>query len=342
MYRMAARLLGASAAADACQEALLHVRAGAHRFRPPADMDPDVAARAWLLRVAANAANAWARSEGRRHHRERLVAGDHAAAPVAEEDFAVVRQALSELPESLRLPVVLHHLEGQDFIAVAATLGTSPGAARVRAHRGMDRLRSQLARAGVLTAAVGLLDQLSAAEITIPSATSAGWTTLGTSSITPAVASTTAIFGGFSIMAKISLLCAGLAVASLITVSARSMSAEEHAAPPAVKPPTTKPVAADDANKPKEESHTLLAEGTKGTTEGVILSKDKEKGRVVLKTTDGNLLFAPYWHGGAPKDGGGLDKKVLAALDEFKVGDRVRIAWTWSERRRIEEITRIK
>ncbi len=39
-----------------------------------------------------------------------------------------------------------------------------------------------------------------------------------------------------------------------------------------------------------------------------------------------------------PKDGGGLKKETLATLEHFKAGDKVRIAWTWSERRRIDSI----
>jgi hypothetical protein len=37
-----------------------------------------------------------------------------------------------------------------------------------------------------------------------------------------------------------------------------------------------------------------------------------------------------------------MDKGMLERLGGFKAGDRVKIAWTWEERRRIEQIEAIK
>ena len=61
---------------------------------------------------------------------------------------------------------------------------------------------------------------------------------------------------------------------------------------------------------------------------------------MVLATEEGNILLMPHWRGGMPKDGGGLDKEMLAKLAGFKVGDNVRIEWSWQERRRIEGIAK--
>lgn len=94
--------------------------------------------------------------------------------------------------------------------------------------------------------------------------------------------------------------------------------------------------AEEGAAKAKEEKHDALAAGTKGVSEGEIVSK--EKGKLVLRTKDGNLLFMAHWRGGNPKDGGGLDKEMLAKLEGFKAGDKVKIGWVWEERRRIELI----
>lgn len=94
--------------------------------------------------------------------------------------------------------------------------------------------------------------------------------------------------------------------------------------------------AAEGDHEAKKEAHDAMKAGTKGTSTGTIVSL--EKGKLVLKTGDGNLLFMAHWRGGMPKDGGGLDKDVLARLEGFKAGDHVRIAWTWEERRRIETI----
>lgn len=335
MFRVAQRALGSAAAADdACQEAFLHLRRGAHRFRAPVEGNPQAAARAWLLRIAANAAAMHARTERRRTRHERQVRP--AAADIsglADDQVEALRGAIADLPDSLRQPLVLHHLGGQDYVAIGAALGISPGAARVRAHRGLESLRSRLAQAGVLAAASGLLGQLGASEVAMPAAAAARWSGLLTSTSTPA-ATTAAIFGGISTMAKITILGATLSAAALCTFSFAPIQAEEH------REDKPKPKTEVPAVEVKKEGHDALAEGTKGVSTGVIVSL--EKGKLVLKTADGNLLFMPHWRGGNPKDGGGLDKPTLEKLGAFKVGDSVRIEWTWSERRRIEAIAQAK
>ncbi|HEX3132873.1 MAG TPA: hypothetical protein VHX44_04735 [Planctomycetota bacterium] len=89
----------------------------------------------------------------------------------------------------------------------------------------------------------------------------------------------------------------------------------------------------------KKEAPDTMKTGTKGTSEGSIVSL--EKGKLVLATTEGNLLFMPHWKGGMPKDGGGMDKETLTKLEGFKVGDKVKIGWSWEERRRIETIEKL-
>jgi hypothetical protein len=90
----------------------------------------------------------------------------------------------------------------------------------------------------------------------------------------------------------------------------------------------------------KKESADAMKTGTHGTSDGTIVSL--EKGKLVLATSDGNLLFMAHWRGGMPKDGGGLDKAMLERLSTFKTGDHVKIDWVWEERRRIEKIDAIK
>jgi hypothetical protein len=120
-----------------------------------------------------------------------------------------------------------------------------------------------------------------------------------------------------------------LAVAALLAagpIFATPVFAEEHAAP------------GKEAKhaEPAKEGHDAMPAGTKGVSEGTIVKL--EKGKLILRTGDGDLLFAAHWRGGMPKDGGGLDQETVAALEAFKIGQKVRIAWTWSERRRIESI----
>lgn len=124
-------------------------------------------------------------------------------------------------------------------------------------------------------------------------------------------------------MARFKLLCTTLLIISVGIGTPLSLSAEEGGKAGA-----------------KEEKHDAMPEGTKGVSEGEIVSA--EKGKLVLHTKDGNLLFMAHWHGGNPKDGGGPDKEMLGKLEHFKAGQKVKISWTWQERRRIESIEALK
>lgn len=58
-----------------------------------------------------------------------------------EDLRAALHQHLAELPEKLRRAVELRHLEGLEYTAVAAALGTTEDTARQRVHRGLNLLR---------------------------------------------------------------------------------------------------------------------------------------------------------------------------------------------------------
>ena len=53
-------------------------------------------------------------------------------------------KAFAALPEAQREAVLLHKVHGLTFEQIAEAVGTSPTAARIRAHRGYERLRSLL------------------------------------------------------------------------------------------------------------------------------------------------------------------------------------------------------
>jgi ferric-dicitrate binding protein FerR (iron transport regulator) len=48
--------------------------------------------------------------------------------------------------------------------------------------------------------------------------------------------------------------------------------------------------------------------------------------------------YTPRWVGGLPKEGGGLDKGVLAGISQVKVGQRVELKWTQDELKRVTDI----
>jgi RNA polymerase sigma factor (sigma-70 family) len=176
--RCCARIVGPVLAEDAVQDTMLHLRDNAGRFIIPPGGDPDSAARAWILAVTANSALQMLRSERRLQHREHLVAAeaalhhdpDPAAGLVQEEQAAVVRRALANLPPAMRNAVALRHIEGLGSAEIAAVLSCPEGTAKALVHRGLERLRSRLEAQGVALGVAGLASVLAS----LPAAEGAG------------------------------------------------------------------------------------------------------------------------------------------------------------------------
>jgi RNA polymerase sigma-70 factor (ECF subfamily) len=61
-----------------------------------------------------------------------------------EETIAIVLEALDRLPEIHRVAVVLTKIQGKSTAEAAEILGTTPGAVKLRAHRGYVMLREML------------------------------------------------------------------------------------------------------------------------------------------------------------------------------------------------------
>jgi RNA polymerase sigma-70 factor (ECF subfamily) len=111
---------------------------------------PGTAVRAWVFAIASNAGRDALRR--RRAHREDLsatatpVEGVAPPAPVSDPATArAVQEALMRLPLEQREAVVLHKMQELSFEEIAAALGITVSAAKVRAHRGYHRLRELLA-----------------------------------------------------------------------------------------------------------------------------------------------------------------------------------------------------
>lgn len=105
--------------------------------------------RAWVFSIAANAGRDALRRRGtRREDTLDAELGDAGGAAAAMSDPPLARaieKALRQLPEDQREAVLLHKMHGLSFPEVASALGTTVGAAKVRAHRGYERLRLLLA-----------------------------------------------------------------------------------------------------------------------------------------------------------------------------------------------------
>jgi RNA polymerase sigma-70 factor (ECF subfamily) len=133
-------------AEDVLQTAFLSLVRARDRYHPSAGV------RAWIFAIAANAGRDALRR--RKSRREDLMGDEplvrHAGAAVSSDPMMghTLEQALAQLPDDQREAVLLHKLQGLSFPEIAAALGTTAGAARLRAHRGYERLKQLLVNLG--------------------------------------------------------------------------------------------------------------------------------------------------------------------------------------------------
>ena len=132
LYRVARSYLPAwEECADAVQEALTKAWAkrgtvSEERFRP------------WLTRIVINECH----NLGRRRKRMTLV--EEVQPPPSPAPAPELKDELSALPEKLRMPLLLHYLEGFALEDVAHTLRLPLGTVKSRLHQGRKELRLQL------------------------------------------------------------------------------------------------------------------------------------------------------------------------------------------------------
>lgn len=142
-----ARIPETSAAEDVVQNVLLSIHRARHTYRPERPFGP------WLRAIARNASADHGRARWRRARREvPLDSVPEPEAPLerASGDLALspgLAAALEELPASQREAVELLHLRGLSVAEAAVRVGVTPGALKVRAHRGYQALRARLGSA---------------------------------------------------------------------------------------------------------------------------------------------------------------------------------------------------
>jgi RNA polymerase sigma-70 factor (ECF subfamily) len=146
--RFLAHLAGQSdVVPDLCQEVFLRVYHARHRYREEGTFAT------WLYRIALNVA----RDAGRRrkHQPLPLANGDLAAhAPSAESVCArreltqLVARAVAELPEPLRLVLVLRHYQDMNFEDIARLTATPASTLKSRFAAALARLRDRLHQLG--------------------------------------------------------------------------------------------------------------------------------------------------------------------------------------------------
>jgi len=106
--------------------------------------------RAFLIRLAHNAAIDWIRRRGSRERARENFAAENASifAPATEPDEQIFRAelaaALAELPEEQRAVMHLKLWEGLTFEEIADALEIPPNTAASRCRYGLDKLRARL------------------------------------------------------------------------------------------------------------------------------------------------------------------------------------------------------
>src|SRR5262245_41178806 len=149
VYGLVYRLLGdRTLAEDMAQEVFLKVHRAAHTIDPARDPVP------WLATIAHNAcrdlwrSNAWklarraASLDGDSPLAETLSRGtnDPERDALRNERERLVQEALLELPEPLRVAIVMHDYQGLGHDEIAAMTGVNHAAARKRYSRALSAL----------------------------------------------------------------------------------------------------------------------------------------------------------------------------------------------------------
>jgi len=145
VYRSIMRIVRDSAAAED-----LTVEAFWRMYRARARFDPCGNCGAWLHRIAVNAALDHLRHAKRQVPLpEDFPAGQAPDSAVQRETRIAIQRALAELPPRLRVVVQLGLVENEPYNEIAAALGISVNAVKVRMFRGVRSLRKKLLEAGI-------------------------------------------------------------------------------------------------------------------------------------------------------------------------------------------------
>lgn len=90
------------------------------------------------------------------------------------------------------------------------------------------------------------------------------------------------------------------------------------------------------AEEPKKEA------AKKGTVTGIVTAKAANWIEVKSDGEEKGRRFIPNWRGGAPKDGGGPDKEMVAKLKDVPLKARVRVEWIFEEHYRVVKVEVLK
>jgi RNA polymerase sigma-70 factor (ECF subfamily) len=144
LWRITYRIVGDyDAAHDVVQETFVRAFRNLRQFRASGPFE------AWLTRIAINAARDASKAERRRNRRQSSLvplAEPEALPQVSDPHLEErVRAAVLRLPESARVVLLMHDVEGFTHEQIAATLDIAAGSSRARLSRARSALRLLLA-----------------------------------------------------------------------------------------------------------------------------------------------------------------------------------------------------
>jgi RNA polymerase sigma-70 factor, ECF subfamily len=141
VYNLAYRMTSNSHdAADLAQEAFIRAYRKLHSYKPAHSF------RNWAMGICANLARNRFRGESRRRALETRHALETQGDGPADADprCALLEQALGQLPESSRVPLVLKYVEEFSLEDIAQTLRIGLSAVKMRLSRGREELLRQV------------------------------------------------------------------------------------------------------------------------------------------------------------------------------------------------------
>jgi RNA polymerase sigma-70 factor (ECF subfamily) len=141
-----ARIGDDPSAEDVVQDVLLRIHVARHTFQAGRELEP------WVRTIARNAVIDAVRSQSRQRARSAdveaadLPSDSRARSAEAEPLPPAMERAIEQLPPVQREAVLLLKVEGLSVAEAAQRAKTTPGALKLRAHRGYRMLRDLLGR----------------------------------------------------------------------------------------------------------------------------------------------------------------------------------------------------
>lgn len=145
IYRLAHTLAGPAAAADLAQETFLAAVKSFSRFRGDAQIST------WLISILRNQFSLHLRGRKKWALAPLAEEGERLPAPEPPSIEGEVRDLLErvkELPEELRTPLVLFHVEGLSYADIAQAMDCPVGTVRSRLFEARGRLKRLVSKAG--------------------------------------------------------------------------------------------------------------------------------------------------------------------------------------------------